>query len=86
MNRKNLLSLHEAMVIALISLPSRQASFEQIEEFIEKRNLFPIRKGNIPLSKQIELRAIQSKGRYHHLFEDLGDGRICLKNSENLNE
>ncbi|RXQ97413.1 hypothetical protein EO244_00560 [Ancylomarina salipaludis] len=80
MNRKNLLSLHEAMVVALITFPGRQASFEQIAEFIEKRNLFPIRRGNITLSKQIELRAIQSKGRYHHLFEDLGEDRIRLRN------
>jgi hypothetical protein len=81
MNRKNLLTLHEAMVIALISFPNRQASFEQIALFVEKRGLFPVRKGNISLSKQIELRALQSKGRYRHLFEDLGDGRIGLKNN-----
>ncbi|WP_282127002.1 hypothetical protein [Marinifilum flexuosum] len=84
MNRKNLLSLHEAMVVALINFPDRQASFEQIAEFIEKRNLFPIREGNITLSEQIELRAIRSssKWRYHHLFEDLGEGRICLRNKQ----
>lgn len=80
MNRKNLLKLHESMVIAMISFPGRQASFDQIAEFIEKRNLFPNRKGNISLSKQIELRAIHSRGRYHYLFEDLGDDQIRLRN------
>ncbi|MDQ1770219.1 hypothetical protein GQR60_14600 [Labilibaculum sp. A4] len=80
MNRKNLLSLHETMVVALISFPGRQASFDEIAEFIEKRNLFPIREGNITLVEQIELRTMLSKGRYHHLFENLGNGIIRFKN------
>jgi hypothetical protein len=78
---KNLITLQEAMVIALINLPSRQATFEDIAGIISKRDLFPNRKGNISLSKQIELRAFQSKGRYYHLFEKVNTATIKLKNS-----
>lgn len=81
MPRKNLLSLHEALVVALINQPTRTASFDEIARFIEERNLCPERKGKIPLSKQVMLRATKSKGAYHHLFEELGAGFIRLKNT-----
>lgn len=79
MPRKNLLSLHEAIVLALISQPSRTASFEDIATFIEERNLYPERKGNIPLATQVMLRATKAKGAYHHLFEEIDDYTIRLK-------
>ncbi len=77
----NLLSLHEAIVIAIINLDKEdfQASFDEIAEYIEKHNLFPIRKGNISLSKQIELRSTQAKGQYKYLFEHVDKQIIRLR-------
>lgn len=76
----NLLSLHEAIVIALINQPNRTASFEEIAAFIVKRGLYSERKG-IPLAKQVMLRSTKSKGAYHHLFEEIGAGYIRLRDS-----
>ncbi|HLV23315.1 MAG TPA: hypothetical protein VKY36_00865 [Moheibacter sp.] len=77
---KNLLTLHEAMVIAIINLDKEnyQASFEDIANYIERKNLFPEREGNIPLSKQIELRALQSRGNYRYLFQQINNSTIRL--------
>lgn len=38
---KNLLTLHEAIVIALINSDNRMGRFEEIADFIERRHLFP---------------------------------------------
>ena len=56
---KNLLKLHEAIVVALINLENRQGSFDEIAAYIDERNLFPIRKGNISFAKQVMLRTTQ---------------------------
>lgn len=61
-------------------MPDRIGSFEVISAYIEKRNLFPNRKGDIELSKQVMLRATQSKNRYAHLFEQIDQNTIRLKN------
>lgn len=60
---RNLLRLHEAMVVVLVKQPGRIATFDTIANEIEKRGLFPNRKGKIPLAKQVELRALQRKVR-----------------------
>lgn len=62
MPQKNLLKLHEAIVVALINMPDRKGSFDKVANFIERKVLFPVRKGNIPLSTQVMLRCCQSKG------------------------
>ena len=80
MPRKNLLSLHEAIVIALISQPNRKASFEVIADFIEDRNLYPERKGNISLAEQVMLRSTKAQGAYQHLFEEVDASTIQLRN------
>jgi hypothetical protein len=76
---KILLTLHEAIAVVLIGKPKRTASFQEIADVIEKRGLFPIRGGGISLSKQVELRSIQTQGRYNHLFEFISPDRIKLK-------
>ena len=81
MPRKNLLFLQEAIVVALINQPSRTASFEEIANFIEQRGLFSVRKGNISLAKQLMLRSTLSKGKYKHLFDEIGAGYIRLRDS-----
>lgn len=81
MARNNLLSLHEAIVVALINQPTRIASFEEIASFIKQRGLFPERKEGISLAEQVMLRSTKSKGRYKHLFEEIGAGYIRLRDS-----
>jgi len=79
---KNLLTLHEAIVIALINIDKQNftASFQEIAYFIEKRNLYPHRKGGIDLSKQIMLRSTKANKSYAYLFEIAGENKIKLKN------
>lgn len=50
---KNLLTLHEAVAVVLLDLPARTATFQTIADEIERRKLFPERKGEISLSEQI---------------------------------
>jgi len=78
---KNLLSLHEAIVVALINLDRQNftATFEQIAGYITKRYLYPIRKGNISLSEQIMLRSTKSKNKYSYLFESVDSNTIKLR-------
>jgi hypothetical protein len=79
MARKNLLSLHEAIVVALLNKPNREATFEEIASFITTRNLFPEREGNIPLATQVMLRSTKSSGAYKHLFEEVDNDKIRLR-------
>lgn len=78
---KNLLTLHEAIVVALINLNKENftATFDEIAEYIEKRNLYPERKGGIDLAKQIMLRSTKSKGNYSYLFEQFDTNSIRLR-------
>jgi hypothetical protein len=76
---KNILTLHEAIAVVLIGKPDRTACFQEIADAIEKRGLFPLRRGDISLAKQVELRSVQSQGRYSHLFEFFSPDSIKLK-------
>ncbi|MFT3796495.1 hypothetical protein [Flavobacterium sp.] len=73
---KNLLTLHEAVILVLIKQPNRTATYEKIAEEIEKRNLFPERKGGILLSEQIKLRTSISSSKYKHMFEKISKNEI----------
>lgn len=77
---KNLLTLHEAIVIALINIDKTNftASFKEIADFIERRNLYPERKGDVNLAVQVMLRSTKSKGNYVYLFEKIGIDKIRL--------
>jgi len=78
---KNLLTLHKAIVIALINIDKESftATFEEIAKYIKKRNLYTERKGEIDLNKQIMLRSTKSKGQYLYLFEKIKENSIKLK-------
>ncbi|WP_141672838.1 hypothetical protein [Flavobacterium crassostreae] len=78
---KNLLTLHEAIVIALININKENfsATFDEIADFIEKRGLYTERKGEIDLTKQIMLRSTKSKGNYIYLFEQIDNSSIKLR-------
>jgi hypothetical protein len=76
---KNLLKLHEAVVVVLLNIPNKMASFETVAEVIEKRKLFPNRKGNISLATQIKIRTAIKSSRYKYLFEFVEPDLIKLK-------
>lgn len=78
---KNLLSLHEAIVIALININKENfiATFDEIASFIDERGLYIERKRGIDLAKQIMLRATKSSGNYSYLFEQIDTNSIKLK-------
>ena len=75
---KNLLTLHEAVILVLLKKPNRTANFEEIAKEIERRNLYPKREENITLSKQIELRTSISSSKYKHLFKKVSENEIKL--------
>jgi hypothetical protein len=77
---KGLISLHEAIMIALINIDKKTfaASFDEIAAFIKKRDLFK-EASNCPLPEQIMLRSTKSQGRYHYLFHQIDDNTIQLK-------
>ena len=75
-----MLSLHEAIAIALLSQTRREATFEEIASFIETRSLYLERKAGIPLATQVMLRSTKSGGAYKHLFEKIGNDKIRLRN------
>lgn len=76
---KNLLSLHEAIVVILLKQPNKTASFQIIADEIERRNLYPKRKGGIILAEQIKLRTSISSSKYKYLFELVGANSIKLR-------
>ena len=78
---KNLLSLHEAIVVALINLDKESftARFQDIADYIEERNLYPERKGEIALAEQVMLRSTKAQGQYSYLFESVDENTIRLR-------
>ena len=66
---KNLLTLHEAVAVVLLGEQNRTATFQEIAVEIERRKLFPERKGGITLAEQIKLRTSISSSKYKHLFD-----------------
>lgn len=66
---KNLLTLHEAVAVILLSKQNRTATFESIAEDIERRNLFPDRKGGFTHSAQVKIQTSIKSCNYKHWFE-----------------
>jgi hypothetical protein len=76
---KNLLTLHEAVAIILLSKQNRTATFESIAEDIDRRNLFPERKGGITLAEQVKIRTSIKSSKYKHWFDFTAPNIIRLK-------
>lgn len=78
---KNQLSLHEAIVVALINIDKKtfSATFDEIATFIDKRELFQDRKAGCTMAEQVKLRATISNGNYHYLFHQIDEQTIQLK-------
>jgi hypothetical protein len=66
---KNLLTLHEAVAVVLLGEQNRTATIQTIANEVERRNLFPERKGHISLAEQIKLRTSISSSRYKTWFD-----------------
>jgi hypothetical protein len=78
---KNSLSLHEAIVVALINIDKKTfaATFDDIATFIDRRELYTERKGGVDLATQVMLRSTKAKGAYMYLFEQIDKEKIQLK-------
>lgn len=76
---KNLLRLHEAVAVVLLSKPDRTATLEEIAKEVVKRNLFPNRKDGITLSEQIRIRTSIASSRYKSWFHFTKPNVIKLK-------
>lgn len=76
---RNLLTLHEAVAIVLLGLPEKTATFQTIADEVERRKLFPERKGGISLAEQIKLRTSISSSKYNHWFEFTKPDTLKLK-------
>ena len=76
---KNLLTLYEAIAVVLLSQTDRSATFQNIADEVEKRNLFPERKGGITLAEQIKLRTAIATSKYKHWLEFIKPDTIKLK-------
>ena len=75
---KNILKLHEAIAVVLLSTPKRTATFELIAKEINKRGLY-FRKDGEPLpAYQVMMRSKLSKGRYAYLFQYLQNDKVKL--------
>ena len=76
---RNLLRLHEAVAVILLQKQNRTATFETIAEDIDRRNLFPERKGGINLAEQVKIRTSIKSSKYKHWFDFTPPDIIRLK-------
>lgn len=74
------LSLHEAIVVALINIDKSTfaATFKEIADYIDLRGLFDHADNNISLEEQVKLRTTQSKKRYKYLFQQIDKDSVQL--------
>lgn len=78
----NLLKLHEAICVVLLSKENRTATLEEISLEIVKRELYFQKSGDIAPPDQIRLRTHPSTNtgkRYQHLFEYLEPNKVKLR-------
>ena len=75
-----MLSLHEAIVIALININKETftASFDEIADYIKNKDLYPERKEGVDLTTQLLLRNAKSKGNYIYLFTQVDESLIKI--------
>ncbi len=66
---KNILKLHEAIVLGLINCKDKKAAAVQIANEINRRKLYIRKEGQPVPSYQIMMRTKMSKGKYTHLFD-----------------
>lgn len=75
---KNILKLHEAIAVVLLSSPERISTCESIAKEINRRGLYQ-RKDKKPVPPyQVMMRTKLGKGRYGHLFRYHSDNSVKL--------
>jgi hypothetical protein len=81
MKEKGKLHLHEAIVVAVINLNKKtfQATCEEIQDYIEKRELYMQEEGEQPIEVQTYLRTFCSQRKYSYLFETVGKDTVKLR-------
>jgi hypothetical protein len=79
---KNLLKLHEAIVVVLINYPERTASINDISRKIAERGLYFQKSGDIAPPGQIRLRThpnTKAGKQYSHLFNYIEPDKVQFK-------
>ncbi|MEQ6122146.1 hypothetical protein [Reichenbachiella sp. MALMAid0571] len=79
---KNLLLLHEAIAVILLSKENREATLEEISNEIAKRGLYFQKEGGIAPAGQIRLRThpnTKSGKTYSHLFRFIEPNKVQLR-------
>lgn len=79
----NLLKLHEAIAVVLLSKDDRTATYDEISKEIANRDLYFQKTGDIAPPGQIRLRThpnTKSGNIYQHLFEYIEPNRVKLRN------
>jgi hypothetical protein len=81
MLRKNLLSLQEAIVVALIHFPIRRAHFREILKIIKDRNFYNFnpQESFPPFCEELKLFYDEIGNDDSYYFHDIGSGYIDLK-------
>lgn len=77
---KNLLFLHEAIIVVLMDTPNRTATFNEIANKISERKLYYKKNGDMPDANQIRMRTTLANGQYHHIFELIEPDMVRLRN------
>jgi hypothetical protein len=80
MSIRNILSLEEAIVVALIHQPNRTATFEDVSSYIRKRNLCNPNTIEKKI-KEVKLKLNKSPKSYANLFENVGLEYIRLSDT-----
>ena len=78
----NLLKLHEAIAVVLLSKENRTATIHEISKEIAERGLYFQKSGDIAPPEQIRLRTHTNTSagkRYSHLFEYIETDKVKLK-------
>ena len=78
-NPENILLLHEAIAVVLLTKENKSAYLKDIAAEIERRNLYKKKDGGYPSVSQIRLRVSKSKGQYIHLFGFRNPDIVWLK-------
>jgi hypothetical protein len=73
---KNLLKLHEAIAVVLLSEPKRTATIERIAKEINRRGLYNRKDGSPLPAYQVMMRSKLNHGRYGHLFKYMPNDKV----------
>lgn len=75
---KNILKLHEAIAVVLLSEPKRTATLERIAQVINRRKLY-VRADQKPVpAYQVMMRSKLNRGRYAHILTYNQNGTVTL--------